>query len=239
MLLIVDPEVHKFAKVPFAQSPTTLQPDSYLPSDDSLPPDAVLEGCTQLLVLTDDVCLIGRCAKATTTSQPVLPEQRLYTSRALMCAYACNQPHTIVIQREDGEGERFTVSPIVDFELLKHLVQVVHDPETLADVVWQTALLVGNDWPGKAGPVLENLIVTGRLANDKNLDRVTLLLQPLERRLPVSAFSGDLQPKKIGYRTMSSYYDSVLRDDAALMPFFGAAIAAKSLFSVAASSSMT
>lgn len=138
--------------------------------------------------------------------------------RPLAVAYGCNQGQLLVILPEGKDS--YQVGPVIDYQVQAGYTQVA-SREDLARTVWECALQTGMDHPGRTALLLENIICVGGDVQEP-------LKQSLEQRLPVTAFAGDAQPKKISFRTTPDYHGPIPTD---MVAFFGALIAARAIFS--------
>lgn len=140
---------------------------------------------------------------------------------ALAAAYGCNQGQLLVLSPHNQDG--LQVVPVIDYQVQVAYSQVIEYRESIGRVIWECAQQAGMDHPGRTALLLENICIVGVHDIDVNA-----LKADLEMRLPVTAFAGDPQPKKIGFRSTPEYHGPIAND---MISFFGALIAARAIFS--------
>lgn len=142
--------------------------------------------------------------------------------KALAVAYGCNQGQLLVLL---SKGQHFfDVVPVIDYQVQTAYAQTAAK-EDLLRTVWECALQAGTDHPARSALLLENIVLLGE--EDAEALKEDLKAK-LEKRLPVTAFAGDVQPKKISFRGTPEYHGPIPTD---MISFFGALIAARAIFS--------
>ena len=140
--------------------------------------------------------------------------------RALAVAYGCNQGQLLVVD-SCGPADSVQVVPVVDYQVQSAHSQVAQK-EDLARVIWECAQQAGMDHPGRTSLLLENICLVASSMDE------SALKSDLEKRLPVTAFAGDAQPKKISFRATPEYHGPIPTE---MISFFGALVAARAIFS--------
>jgi len=157
---------------------------------------------------------------------------------SLLIAYGCNQGQLLTVQVLNTDNFlKVDIIPVVDYQVQTGTsVSFRYDTkggngsydsleEQLAVLIWECALDTGREHSNRAALLLENISLI-KYQNSILLDEGKLR-DLLERRLPISAFAGDHQPKKIGFRTTPTFHGSVTPE---MIPFFGGLIACRSIF---------
>ena len=157
----------------------------------------------------------------------------------LLIAYGCNQGQLLTVQVFSTENFfKVDIIPVVDYQVqtgtsISFEYKVVKEEgngdnpleEKLAILIWECALDTGREHSNRAALLLENIsLVKYQSSITLNEDKLRELL---EKRLPISAFAGDHQPKKIGFRMTPTYHGPVPSE---MVPFFGGLIASRSIF---------
>lgn len=138
--------------------------------------------------------------------------------KALAVAYGCNQGQLLVIL---SEGQCLNVVPVIDYQVQAAYAQQTAEAD-LPRTVWECALQAGTDHPGRTALLLENICAASLDLHGEKLKG------SLEKRLPVTAFAGDAQAKRISFRGTPDYHGPIPTE---MISFFGALIAARSIFS--------
>jgi hypothetical protein len=157
---------------------------------------------------------------------------------SLLIAYGCNQGQLLTVQLFKKDNSlKIDLIPVVDYQVqtstgvsfeynsVKEIKEQDSLEEHLAALIWECALDTGREHLNRAALLLENISLV-KYHDSIPLNEVQLR-ERLEKRLPVSAFAGDNQPKKIGFRATPSFHGPIPSE---MIPFFGGLIAGRSIF---------
>jgi hypothetical protein len=156
---------------------------------------------------------------------------------SLLIAHGCNQGQLLTVQLFIKDDVlKVNIIPVVDYQVqtstgvsFEYKPEESHEgdslEEHLAALIWECALDTGREHSNRTALLLENISLV------KYHESVTLneaqLREVLEKRLPISAFAGDNQPRKIGFRATPSFHGPIAAE---MLPFFGGLIASRSIF---------